>query len=123
MFHNPNPDLVNMPLYNLLVPHEAFGGQPAPPPAPGPFGTAWSDSRTVSEELHRQGVATPEFQGVWGRDVYLRRKAAEDAARLAAEQSEQARQQARQHVGQVAAHHAAELTQRLAQTLGRPPFP
>lgn len=43
-----------------------FGGGPRQP-GWGPFGTAWSDSRTVDEELHGEGVRTPELRNVFGR--------------------------------------------------------
>jgi hypothetical protein len=73
-------DTNDVPAFNLDA-GVGFGGGPPPQPGWGPFGTAWSDSRTVSEELHREGVSTPEFRNVFGQEVYLRRKAAEEAAR------------------------------------------
>jgi hypothetical protein len=33
----------------------------------GPFGTAWCDVRTISEELHQDGVKTPAWGSVFGK--------------------------------------------------------
>jgi len=60
-------DNADVPAFDLKGGDDVgFGGGPRKP-GWGPFGTAWCDSRTVSEELHREGVKTPGFGSVFGR--------------------------------------------------------
>lgn len=68
-----------------------FGGGPAPAPGWGPFGTAWSDRLTDSEELRNEGVGTPAARGVFGMDVYLRGEREVEERRATAEREEEER--------------------------------
>lgn len=63
------------------------GGSTTPANAWRPFGDAYSITATLSDDLRRSNIQTPEIQGVFGAEAFVREQAqmkAELAARAAA---------------------------------------